>query len=525
LSEPKGVVSFIGFDRSVKSASGSVHPFDSAIGSLSAMFRLVTASDILWTDFALYRRRYEKSASALVAIQRVLASKRPLGGEENEFLKLYDQVAASDATVFTRVWSDPTAYFWVRLTFEYVGNLLTSRPLSPLAQANAQARGTAGDSRLTLTTQLDDFKRFVLALGVITGRETRFDSPFRVALPFVIPTTNFVIDGSGDLGIHGCVDNEIEVSRQEEKSWLALTPAPKKGAGLCIRETPVATVEDYRLALQPEMFNLAGLEVGAPLQTLPAGFEASQVRLTEQALTAIQRYAPPTYKHFRTIMRSIALKPAKVGNYSNISHSDLPGSFVCSVVNHPYWLADAFVHEFYHNRLFFIEELGPFFASTENDLAARCEYYSPWRDELRSLHGIFHGLYVYLALWKFWMGVYRSGEATGALLAAVKDLILRTYFQVEIGASQLRRFACFTSFGRSLFDGMVEEISRIRSAVRDLRLEEDLIAMTCSDEGVISPAINPADSQAITVRDAVLRHAHKYDISRQCANLEAIVNG
>ena len=64
---------------------------------------------LLWVDEELYQQRYEKAASALVAIKMALERNTPLRGGEREFLELFSTMAAADAEAFTQVWRDPTA--------------------------------------------------------------------------------------------------------------------------------------------------------------------------------------------------------------------------------------------------------------------------------------------------------------------------------------------------------------------------------------------------------------------------------
>ena len=155
----------------------------------------MNAADILWNDQGLYHARYEKTASALIAIEHVLDRNRILGGRESEFLELCQRVAATDSAAFTRVWHDPTSYFWVRLAYEFVGNCITPSPLSALGQSCARARGTV-DGRSTLSAHLDDFKRFVLALSIVSDSEQSFRAPLEVTLPFAIPSTRLVISSA-----------------------------------------------------------------------------------------------------------------------------------------------------------------------------------------------------------------------------------------------------------------------------------------------------------------------------------------
>jgi HEXXH motif-containing protein len=481
----------------------------------------VIAADILWNDQELYQARYQKTGSALIAISQALERNLPLGGDETEFLELYRRMAAADADAFTTVWRDPTAYFWVRLAYEFVGNCLAPAPLSSMAESVGRARGST-DSKSALKAHLADFKRFVLALGVVTGTDQTFMTPFEVVLPFAIPSTRFVISGEGKLLIDGLEGGHLRATRDGRKMSLPL--AASSVDSLTVHESPVAVAQDYSLTLQPEAFNLPGLEVGKPLLLLSPSFQSRQVSLTAQALKLIDRHCPATFEHFRSVIRLIALKPSDIGDYSNISHSDLPGSFVVTVANDPYLMADFFIHEFHHNRFFFVEELGAFFAQERDNLMTLNEYYSPFRDDLRPLHGIFHGLYVYLAVWRFYFAVYRSDETSGLRRAAVSDQVALISTQLAISVSQLRRYAQFTTLGEDLFKAMADETAHIQEMTRDLRFPNDLPSIRCSDDGVFSVRCEEGSNRPLTVRRAILRHAEQYDLQRQCDDLDSLVN-
>jgi hypothetical protein len=174
---------------------------------------------------------------------------------------------------------------------------------------------------------------------------------------------------------------------------------------------------------------------------------------------------------------------------------------------------------------FFIEEINSFFTQAEDSLTTRNEYYSAWRDAPWPRHGIFHGLYVYVALWRFWFEVYRAQQASGAeLVALALSQILRTAFQLDVAVAQLKLFGEFTSFGAGLFAAMAEEVMLIRSVTRELRLPDDLPAMICSDDGVLGPQRGLADARELTVHEAILKHARKFDPDRKCTEIESIVD-
>ena len=483
----------------------------------------MTAADILWNDLGLYQGRYEKTASALIAISRALERNHPLDGDEAEFLELYARVVAADPDDFTTVWRDPTAYFWVRLAYEFVGNCLSPAALSLLAETAARERG-ASEPKAALKAHLDDFKRFVLALGLVSGTDQKFSTPLKVTLPFAIPSSRLVVDGPGHLLIDALRDGHLEVTHAANKLRLRLAASSNRSDGsLMIRESPVAEAHGYSVVLQPEAFNLPGLKEAAPLCLLAPSFQSEHVSLTAQALELIYRHLPDTFEHFRQVVRIIALKPSEAGDYSNVSHSDLPGSFIVSVANDPYMMADFFIHEFHHNRFFFVEELGAFFADERDNLMTSNQYYSPFRDDLRPLHGIFHGLYVYLAVWRFWFAVYRSGETSGLRRAAAIDQILAISIQLAMAVGQLRRYAEFTPHGAGLFEAMAADAARVQGMTRGLALPGDTPSIRCGDDGVFSIRLEPGTDQPLTVRRAISRHAEQCDLHRQCDDLESTI--
>lgn len=47
-------------------------------------------------------------------------------------------------------------------------------------------------------------------------------------------------------------------------------------------------------------------------------------------------------------------------------------------------MADALIHEYFHNRLFFILDRNEILANADNNEGEEAgEFYSPWRDDLR----------------------------------------------------------------------------------------------------------------------------------------------
>src|SRR6185369_10165192 len=119
--------------------------------------------------------------------------------------------------------------------------------------------------------------------------------------------------------------------------------------------------------------------------------------LIEQGLTLVERHQPETFAQVRDWIEIVAMRKAESGsNANNISHSDLPFAIIVSLNGSPYYIGDVIVHEFHHHRLFAIEEDGPFLDEPADDLETVARYCSPWREDARPLHGILHGLYVFV---------------------------------------------------------------------------------------------------------------------------------
>lgn len=110
-------------------------------------------------------------------------------------------------------------------------------------------------------------------------------------------------------------------------------------------------------------------------------------------------------------------------------------------------LAECFVHEAMHVKLFHIEALVPLFtdASPADD-----GYYSPWRPDPRPLRMLLHGCYVfaYVAfLWRQW-----ATSAHNALprREACEQSAFQRASEVMAGLATLRHFAALTPLGERL---------------------------------------------------------------------------
>jgi HEXXH motif-containing protein len=483
------------------------------------------ARDILWSDNGAYRLRYEKTATALVAVQRALESHRPLAGAEDEFLELYGVILSAEPEVFTRIWEDPFSYFWARRAYELVGLCLKPTDVPFELRRYCLAIG-ASDPHEALKLHLQDFKKFVIALEMITRGTRRFREPLDVTLPVSIPGTPYSILGRGRVQVVGVAGTSLDIAEAERIVRLVAGSGRMDSDAPRLVERPFIRYGGVELILKPETFCLPGLGTADVLRDVPEEFQKQQVPLVEQALALLNRHQPETLRQLGDLIKVIGLKPAMSGEFSNVSLSDLPGAFVLSAIQEPYWIADSLIHEFFHNRLFFITEEEPIFTDVEadDDGDSPGEFYSPWRTDLRPLSGVLHALFVYTEVCKFWFSVWQSGETDGMRRAYVEDQALRWMSAIKIGAHQLRKLARFTEFGAALFKEMEREAESLWVAGATLGLSPTAPAMLVRPDGNFVLGGVDKTGRTLSIMDTIRQHQERFDTHRQCADLDSILN-
>ncbi len=215
------------------------------------------------------------------------------------------------------------------------------------------------------------------------------------------------------------------------------------------------------------------------------------------------------------------------GGAANVTASELPGAFVCTVPSDPYVLASSFIHEFHHNTLFGIEERGRFFEASDQDEIEGENHYSPWVETLRPLHGILHAVYVFIPVFRYWSAIAREGSLSEVRLAFAREQLAQIPAQLQIGVNQLRRHARFTPFGAMLVDALAAEAKEAQTEARamGITLKTPVIGVTTS--GALRPLVRAG--RQVTVGQILLEHLEASDVLGECAaekaTLAAEMNG
>ena len=404
-----------------------------------------------WLDTSIVRPRLEKSGAALVAVRETLAREPSLCAGAGEFLDQYRLLAELPPVDFDALWKDPYAYYWSRLAFELTRAARRGPRLPALARAYSAALG-CGDAASALARHLLEFQRLVLGACIRTGRSCELRTPLQVQLPLALPGTRWSLPGSQRVDVLGCAGGRLQLRAGHPPAQLLACPAVE--------------VDGLELWLQPHVFNLPGL--GLYREESDEGFEVQtkHAHLLETALRIAARYAPECFAQLGRFIQMIALQTRDPETYTNVTHSDLPGSVLITVVRHPFSLADALIHELHHHRLFCLEEMGPFLEGARDDLEGEARYLSPWRADLRPLHGILHGAYVFVATTRFWLEVLAAGEAIDeATRVLARSRAVGGVLQLRIALHQIERHAALTPFGEALVREIGSELAALRSRV------------------------------------------------------------
>ena len=465
-------------------------------------------SDAAWRDDPeLLDARHRKSAAVLVALARVLAARRPLGGGEDEFLDLYRQVAAADPAVFTRVWTEPRAYLWLRVAHQLLGACLGGAPPSALA-ARAAAECGAADAREALAAHLEDFKELALAVALAGGGRLRLATPLAARLPFTLTGARWTLEGAGAVTVVGTGAGRVDVVLEGGERALPLddlAAAPRAVGAATLFPAPIARHGGAELVMAPAAFNVPGLDIRDAALAAGREFQAARRGLVEAALAAMERYAPAGFALFRTDMRHLVLKRREEGPFTNVSYTELPGACFVAAVARPLVLADRLLHEHTHNRLFALEEGGALF-EPGSGAATDARHYSPWRDDPRPLQGLLHAVAVYLAVARFWLAVHRAGAAVLEERRYAIERLVRVPRQLALATATLERHARFTARGRGLFRALGAELRALDDAIAAADVPPDVAGLMPRDDGTFGPYASAEGGRPLSARAAVAEH-------------------
>lgn len=129
--------------------------------------------------------------------------------------------------------------------------------------------------------------------------------------------------------------------------------------------------------------------------------------LLDEALGILHAWRPAIAAELRKICRSVQfIRDPSADPDKLVSFSDnvVPGALYVSVTQRAelidaYDLADSLLHEYRHQKLYLLERIAPTVEPTNRKVV------SPWRQDLRPPSGLFHAIFVFVELRRFWKHV------------------------------------------------------------------------------------------------------------------------
>ena len=463
---------------------------------------------LLWYDEEIFYQQSEKSAAVLLALKSVFQRANWSDEATAEFLDLLDKVTDFDSAAFTRVWQQPFSHVWIRRAYYLAQASIAGVECDPSVVAYCRRIGH-DTPPAALAFHLEQFKAIVLGVAAVAKTNIRFARPLRAELPFAVPGTPFSISGERFVHLWGVENGCLLLEAPELCGRLRLEPDACV-ADYLVHQCAQVTVDDYTVLLSADAFRITAFDDCAPVLEAGNEFQRQHVRLAGDTFRCIQRFDPESFRQFSNAIVAIAFKPEESGTYQNISHSEMPGAFFCVPINNALALGDKFIHELHHNRLFAIEgKQGEFFHAWQLDPSHAPRYYSPWRDDLRPLHGLIHAVYVHVPVLRYWREVYQADDLREVDRPFVVCQLLITAERLRLGIGVLSRYAEFTNFGRELFDQLQHDVGDVRRRVADLDLNEESPALEVCEDGSYRPA--KADGRALDCREIILEHLRRFD--------------
>jgi HEXXH motif-containing protein len=99
-------------------------------------------------------------------------------------------------------------------------------------------------------------------------------------------------------------------------------------------------------------------------------------------------------------------------SYGSASAQDMLGLIFLPGIQEVLDLAECYLHESLHQKLFRMDTCRPLFS--DPNAYVKDEFYSPWRNDARPLNGILHGCYVFTGVSLFWSHLAKSSDYSTA---------------------------------------------------------------------------------------------------------------
>ena len=415
-------------------------------------------SSLLWEDSSVYPLRRSKTAANIKAVSLKLPDIPGPDKTIARFQSNYDSLCGFPSFVQLRLFEDPYCYYWTRVAFELARACLHNTPAASLAAVYCAAINLVNlDSRQALKRHLEDFTRILLGAALLAQKELRLAVPLRVNVPFAIPGTEITFSGSGTILIDGCDGSRCVGHLECGAKWIASPGQALDSNGeITVDACPRITSDGHDIRLQPAaaavpLENIPAEVAGAPMQ-----LQRDEAPSIQTALALINRLVPDIHRQLLAGLRVIGLYEPPDQSLFNASHCDLPGFVIANPMGRMEEYGIALIHEFYHSRLFSIEEKGAFF--NRATISGPQLYYSPWRNDRRPAHGVLHAIYVHVPVARYLLALL-ADTGNSEIEIVTQSRLARIGTQLKLGVAQLDDCEEFSDFGEAIFALLKQDVN------------------------------------------------------------------
>jgi hypothetical protein len=130
---------------------------------------------------------------------------------------------------------------------------------------------------------------------------------------------------------------------------------------------------------------------------------------------------------------------------------------------------------------------------------------------------VFHGVYVFLAVHRYWQAVLHDSE--GDLAEYARDRVVRLPVQLTLAVRMLATYASLTPLGGALFDELASSVEALEGPGAAARSHGDVPAFVATDDGGYARQFSARDGAPLTVGGALREHVSSHPAGDQCAPL------
>ncbi|MFB5762309.1 aKG-HExxH-type peptide beta-hydroxylase [Paenibacillus medicaginis] len=172
----------------------------------------------------------------------------------------------------------------------------------------------------------------------------------------------------------------------------------------------------------------------------------------EKAMDLIKEVWPQMYREASAHVRAVYLLDTR--EIGALTHNLFQGAVFMSHRSNLMWTTENLIHEFGHARLDQLFELDDLLLNSPEERVP-----SPWREDLRPLKGVLHGLFVFVRI-GLWYELAGAAVPHPDIPVRMQEVLA----QIRQALDVLGQHARWTALGEQLFSELAEQYDRLAEA-------------------------------------------------------------